>query len=277
LTGANIWSRVAWCLNKCFEHKLKNLVSLRNGFVCRCSPQNSRAWVMTKPKLPSSYDNICGLQNVKNNTCLLDFTKMSFKDSTSNLILTAPIAGGHSHPAGIFGVRTGIQYGTKENFISDSGRVQGGGEKKKLFPEKTEKYRRERRRKRKVRKVFCCFFGVFPYSKGENCSSRSPGGREKVRYCCFSPPPWTCMHAFEPHASQGGKATLMLTCHAEAGEVDEGGQKTQPLGGDPPVAGQVEGEHVGQRRKAEHAQVVQLQTAVLGVAPPQIQPRQPCE
>jgi hypothetical protein len=69
----------------------------------------------------------------------------------------------------------------------------------------------------------------------------------------------------------------VLTCQAEAGEVDKIDEESQSLGGNPPVTGQVEGHHVGERRQAHHAQVVQLPTAVLGAAPPQIQSRQSCD
>jgi hypothetical protein len=54
--------------------------------------------------------------------------------------------------------------------------LQGGGEKRELFSEKTEKTRR----KRKI-KVFCSFLRNFPYKKGEKFSLRKlrkPGERE---------------------------------------------------------------------------------------------------
>jgi hypothetical protein len=59
------------------------------------------------------------------------------------------------------------------------GNCQGGGEKRNLFSEKTEKTRRKRKRK-----AFCSFFWNFPYKKWENFSLRKlrkPGEREKEK------------------------------------------------------------------------------------------------
>jgi hypothetical protein len=71
--------------------------------------------------------------------------------------------------------------------------VEGGGEKRKLFSEKTEKTRRKRKRK-----VFCSFFGNFPYKKGENFSLRKlrkPGEREKDKV--------VLLFSFTLHFTQG--------------------------------------------------------------------------
>jgi hypothetical protein len=54
--------------------------------------------------------------------------------------------------------------------------MQGGGEKRKLFSEKTEKTQRKRKRKE-----ICSLFWSYPYRKGENFSLRKLRNLEKKK------------------------------------------------------------------------------------------------